>query len=1370
MKRTAVAVVTGALIIGCAVGVAAPASAAEPDENPSIPRQCGLGMTLVLDASGSVQSSNAVGSVRSAADAFLDAFRDTGSSARVLQFATFSEELAERTIVDSASLADGGALSNAVAGYYNPIPPRPSNAVIHRFNGGSITSQGSYTTSNSSNQYTNWQQVLGDTASDAGDYVIFITDGDPTAYDFDQAGDPFPAPDVAVGTDRTTASSAETLDRAVTSANEVKSEGARVLALGVGEALQNTDSVERLTQVSGPNVVDDMADFDVETTDVALVRDFEELADAVRSLVLDLCSPSLTIRKLAQSAEDAAYLPAPGWDMTVTPTVSGGSFDWVLPAGATGASSTVTTNADGFAQFQWEPDPDGALSDAEVVEALEPGFIPGRPGPDNDFRCSFRDAEGGLRVEQGELDAGGAAASFSLTGISAEIGTCTVYNSFDYQPAIALEKVNSPTAVRGDLNPGAIVTSSYAATNPGNTPLAQVQVVDDKCDDLTAVLAPGAGTNIGDVDENSLLDPGEEWLFTCQRAVTVSRGALGAHTLINTATVTGLDPAGGLQIATATDDVDLYIPEIDLEKLVNGADEVTVVPGSTVTYTYRAENVGETDLTGITLVDDTPPCEAPVRGADDPGDGDDILAVGEAWTWSCQAAVSASVINLATVVGTPLDPSTGAPFPAPNPPVSAVDDASVDVTTPDLVLVKSVDQELVFPGTTVNYSYVATNTSVSPAVDLRNDTGTAGWLTDDSCPDVTQTIADGFNVGDVNADGLMNAGEAWRFSCAMPILETTVNTAEIVAQPVIGGVEAGDELVRTDQALVEVITPSIDLQKLAVRGVVLDPDANPVEGPDVPDVRPAVYLYAARNTGQTPLAAVALGDDRCAPVTLLEGDDGGDAIMSIGETWVYECATTLDREQGSPPPTGAESALVTNTAGVTATPFLPTDPATVGAQVSATDVAQVLVTEPSLTLTKTASAAVVRPGDTVTYTFAVTNSGDVGLDPIAVTDDKCTDISYTGGDVRENGLIDGANSVDGVILTEPETWTYRCSRIVETPAEGGTADVNVASVSAFGALGNVYAATDSATVRVIDPDISLEKSVSEVLVPVGTVVDYTFRVSNAGRSAVAADDVLAEIALSDVTQPSNPSCQQPAYVSGDDDGDGLLDRDPADVWLYTCSGAIDERTVDVAGVTGIGGTTFGLEIPVFDVAAQVVQPFHPALTVEKTASPTQLVTPGGDVTYSYVVRNTGDVPLAGVAETIEDDTCGPVEYVSGDLDEDGLLDTPRSIFEDAADETWVFTCTVFVDEDTGNTVVVTGTPVDAGGTLLCGPGNARQLGRTLASCDVDATATANVTVTAVLPLPPTGAAVPWIAVWLATGTLLGGSLLVWRARRHTTRL
>jgi hypothetical protein len=107
------------------------------------------------------------------------------------------------------------------------------------------------------------------------------------------------------------------------------------------------------------------------------------------------------------------------------------------------------------------------------------------------------------------------------------------------------------------------------------------------------------------------------------------------------------------------------------------------------------------------------------------------------------------------------------------------------------------------------------------------------------------------------------------------------------------------------------------------------------------------------------------------------------------------------------------------------------------------------------------------------------------------------------------------------------------------------------------------------------------------------------------------------------------------------------------------------------------------------------------------------------VTYTYKVRNTGDVPLAGVKDSIKDDTCSPVKYVSGDKDKDNLLDTPNSIFEDALNETWVFTCTTPVDDTTTNIVTVEGTPTDAAGSPLCGPGSGQDTENQLAPCDAE---------------------------------------------------
>ena len=152
--------------------------------------------------------------------------------------------------------------------------------------------------------------------------------------------------------------------------------------------------------------------------------------------------------------------------------------------------------------------------------------------------------------------------------------------------------------------------------------------------------------------------------------------------------------------------------------------------------------------------------------------------------------------NIATVTATPLNPLNGnAPFVGANPAVTDFDSASVVTIEPGLELTKVVDEALVFPGTTVTYTYTAQNTGTA---NLRNDTGNAGWVTDDQCPGVVQVLdGTGDNVGDTNGDGLLNPAETWQFTCSTAIAALTINVATISAQPVdSGGTPIGAPLVR----------------------------------------------------------------------------------------------------------------------------------------------------------------------------------------------------------------------------------------------------------------------------------------------------------------------------------------------------------------------------------------------------------------------------------------------------------------------------------------------------------------------------------------------------------------------------------------------
>lgn len=1352
------------------VAVVAPSNPVAAVANPPIADSCGVDVTLVLDASGSISSSHAVDTVRRAADSFLDSLINTNSTARVIQFGTLSAQLAPRTVVDTTSLASGGALRNAVDGYYNPRPPRPNGVNLYQYTGSNPSNSTSFRLSNntSSEQYTNWEQTLKQANTEPSDLVVFITDGDPTGYDF-RAGDPFGPPAVAFGTDRNSAGSTLTLNRAVEAADALKGSGSRMLTIGVGSALSNQASVERLKAVTGPQVKRD-ADIGTITSlndvDVALVTEFNDLAEVLRGVVLQLCSPSLTVRKLAQTSTDGSYQPAASWAMTATPTTVNGRFNWILPDATPAVSKTLATDSNGFAQFQWEPDPGDQDSSATVSEAIRANYDAGRPS-DDDWRCEARDEKGNLRIEEGDLTVAGSNASFALDPIGQEIVTCTVWNSYDYQPDIRLTKVNVPTDVRGDLTPEATVTSTFDVVNPGNTSLRNITVTDDKCSPVAPVLA--AGRNVGDTTPaNGLLDPGETWRFTCTTSVSDDRVNVGTTPLniVNTATVLGIDPVGTTVTATATDDVDVYVPRIELIKLVDGEKAVNVPPSTDVTYTYSATNTGNTPLGTITLTDDTPPCTNPTPVTN--GNGDTIMDVGETWTWSCtgtpDTATTSDITNTATVIGTPLDPAN-ANVPFPGPTVSDTDTARVFVVDAGITLTKVANPtRLVLDVDTattgeVTYTFTATNQGNVPLNRIGAGAGPPsatdpGWVLDSQCLGAVSYVS-----GDTPpTNAMLDPGETWTFTCSANVGAPTTNVAIIIGVPSnadgtpISNLRPVGDLAA---ASVDVVRPGIGIVKTTSTPVVLSTGmaTPPIAGPDASAPRPARYRYEVSNEGspELPLDISATPtDDKCIQVVpelqaapnevYNTGDTDRDQLVDVGETWVYTCEIRLNRTADSNvAPVGNRSGLVENTASVTGVPVYQE---TRYPGITAADTAQVLVIEPGVTLTKTPSSTIAQAGDDITYTYVVGNAGDVGLSIIGPGDDLCTDVvptvqnapneAFNIGDLDRDDLLDGANS------GAPEQWTFTCVQTMGLPEPPATTIDNTATVIGIDPLGNAYEAVATASVRVFDPAIHLTKTVSESLVPVGTTVTYDFAVTNTGQSPIATDDVLANLVLADAASPATPTCDAPAYISGDVAPLGQLTRDPAETWIYRCSAAISEPTVNVAGVRGTAGTPIGLpRVDVFDFAAAFVQTFTPAIDVIKSASPTDLAA-AGPVTYTYEVRNTGDAPLGNVSARITDDKCAPVTYVSGDDNANGLLDTPSSIFEDAADEVWTFTCLTSIAQTTTNTVVVTGTPTDGGGVELCGPPPSLSVAayRITQPCDVTDQTQAVVTVRGTQPPSP----------------------------------
>ena len=302
---------------------------------------------------------------------------------------------------------------------------------------------------------------------------------------------------MAISTDGVAAQT--TLDRAVQEANQIKAAGD---ADARGRCRQRRHrqpgSRNRLIQIAGPQTVDDAglgSVTSINQVDVALVKDFDKLAAFLRGVVNELCTPSLTVRKLAQTPGSADYAPAPNWAITATPTVAG------VAARTRGSCPTPTrrsvrvcgnptnpndqaprtcpTDSTGLASFQWEPDP----STRHVGGHHRGAAARLHAGAPDGHRLALHAEE--RRRHRGRPRAASSAhprARLHPRRRSEPDHHLRHLQQLQLPPAIALTKVERPTQVRGDLAPPAnTVTSTFTVTNPGNTPLANVTVTDDQC-------------------------------------------------------------------------------------------------------------------------------------------------------------------------------------------------------------------------------------------------------------------------------------------------------------------------------------------------------------------------------------------------------------------------------------------------------------------------------------------------------------------------------------------------------------------------------------------------------------------------------------------------------------------------------------------------------------------------------------------------------------------------------------------------------------------------------------------------------------------------------------------------------------------------
>ncbi|MEH6586717.1 MAG: hypothetical protein V7720_09160, partial [Halioglobus sp.] len=410
----------------------------------------------------------------------------------------------------------------------------------------------------------------------------------------------------------------------------------------------------------------------------------------------------------------------------------------------------------------------------------------------------------------------GSAAVVSDIDLNHHIGLAAVVR---IEKAInAVDPTNPTLQEDADFEPGVLVdldeqvTWTYQLFNDGIVALSIDSVVDDNgtediADDFapTAVLAEGLATNIGDLNQDGLLDIDEIWQYT---SAGVDDYIVVAGAYANTATVTASLPLQ--DDAALLTDTDLnhhfgtLVDALHVEKAINAVDPLNptleedadeapgaqLFEGDTVVWTYLVSNTLDTAIDGATLIlsddagtldvveDDFKPLAVLAEGkTTNLGDlnEDGWLDMGESWLYTSSGlpeyqAVLGEYVNevIASAetqyLGEPLvlmarDLNNHVAVAVPpsiqiEKAINAIDasapTAAEDADTAELAVAMLVD-------TAVTWTYLVSNTGTETLANV-TVTDDHGATLDDFAPV--------YISGDTNADELLDVDEQWLFTSA----------------------------------------------------------------------------------------------------------------------------------------------------------------------------------------------------------------------------------------------------------------------------------------------------------------------------------------------------------------------------------------------------------------------------------------------------------------------------------------------------------------------------------------------------------------------------------------------------------------------------
>ena len=286
-------------------------------------------------------------------------------------------------------------------------------------------------------------------------------------------------------------------------------------------------------------------------------------------------------------------------------------------------------------------------------------------------------------------------------------------------------------------------------------------------------------------------------------------------------------------------------------------------------------------------------------------------------------------------------------------------------------------------------------------------------------------------------------------------------------------------------------------------------------------------------------------------------------------------------------------------------------------------------------------ATLAEPGGAVTFTVGVTNT-----EGVTVTLLSLVDVPY--GDLADasNALITGTTCFTGGTIA-PAGGVYTCTFQADVYGDAGFVHTDTVTATVGDGVSSPASASADAMVTITDvePTIAVSKAADPATLPEpGGMVTFTVGVANTSVETVTLSSLVDD-------------------VHGDLDGRGtcaVTQTIPVD-GAYQCfftatvsgnAGDVETDTVSAEAEDDEGNVASddaGATVTVTDV--------EPTIAVSKAADPTEVPEPGGVVSFTVVVSNTGveDVSLIALVDSIH-----------GNLDDQGTCSVPQTIPADGA--------------------------------------------------------------------------------------------------------